>query len=221
MTRRRLAIGFFVRVAALYVLAMAPWPGLESAYGKAFVKCADYLANGVWGGGGSGIFGSDALVRVYHQDPEEHGHRDLSMILVNRMRMADPDGGTHAQSTSRHLGYMPTAVLVSLVLATPLGWIRRAWSLLWGLLLINVFVVMRFGSVLLYKFHGEEPHCVYNLGTFGTWLVETTFVLLAVVPATAYVVPLFIWMAVMFRREDWDTLVKQFEPPAPKERRTG
>lgn len=204
MQPRSRAIRFAVVVTALYALVMIPWPGLQSAYGRAFAWCAHAMVYRVWGNGP--ILGTDGLVQVRFDANGIAAGRDIMLEVANRTRLRGVDDVSRSLVSSRHLGYMPTVVLISLILATPLSWKRRGRALVWGVVFVHLFIVFRFGALILGAFCSDKAHGLYVLGPFGTRALALFVDVLAGVPATAYVVPVFIWLAVTFRREDWPRL---------------
>ncbi len=212
------AILFFAKLVGIYALLLAPWPGVEEWFSRSFSSCADYMTYGYWNRSAGdletlGIFGTDAVARVYSEyqaadpgDPatsllqkerDNSGH-DLLLVTGNISKFAFMNN----RSSSRHLGYVPGAVLLALVLASPVSWKRRAFASVAGMLLTLCFVFARFSVLMLYLFHGDKPQSVYQFEAPWDWILVHGYHLLAVVPATAYVVPLFLWGLVTFRKSD-------------------
>ncbi len=101
------------------------------------------------------------------------------------------------------MAYTPLTITLTLILATPIGWRRRAWASVLGWLLATAWTAG--GLVLLvvraYGTPGTEitmyewgPAALSVLG----FLAETA----TVSTITPYVVPLFIWVLVTLRRGD-------------------
>lgn len=215
---RKRVTQFFGSLVVLYGLAIVPWPGGEQSYARAFARCADYLASDVWKG--AGVFRSGGQVRVYaltDQEREKTPTHDLKLVC-GRMRSGQPALTEKPRTSARHLGYMPTVVTVSLILSTPLAWRRRLGALLLGLLCVHGFILIRFGLLVARIFHGEDPHCLYYLEAPWNSILVVTYYLAASVPATAYVVPIFIWVAVTFRRRDWEAFVSAARGTKPSRR---
>ncbi len=213
MVARKKVIGFFVLLIVLYTLFAWPNPTVESAYSRGFVKCAEFLMRvdrdpPTDGGPPKGVYGTDAIVWLsseYDKDRE----RDVRFLTVNRL---NGRGVENEVTSSRHVGYMPAAVFLALVLATPVRWKRRVMALILGLVLVHVFVAARLAMILVHKFHGDDSYCLFHWDSPWDTVLEVAFRLTAVVPASIYVVPLIIWIAVTFRREDWETLLSRFQP---------
>lgn len=101
------------------------------------------------------------------------------------------------------LTYTPTTITLTLILATPIPWRRRAWACVFGLLLAAAWTAG--GLVLLvvraYGTPGTDM-TIYDWGPVTLkvlgFLAETA----TVSTITPYVVPLFIWVLVTLRRGD-------------------
>ncbi len=212
MVARRKVIFFFVGLAILYTLFAWPNATVEEAYSRGFVKCAEWLMGVdrdavIDGGPPDGVYGTDAIVLLYSEYDQDPQH-DVRFLIANR---SNGRGLQNEKTSSRHLGYMPAAVFLSLVLATPIHWKRRVFALGVGWALVHVFVAARLAMILLHKFHGEEAYCLFHWERPWSVILNVTYHLTSVVPASIYVVPLIIWITVTFRREDWDSLLSRFQ----------
>ncbi|MBN2562760.1 MAG: hypothetical protein JXQ75_17695 [Phycisphaerae bacterium] len=184
---RRIA-GFFVRLLVFYGLLMVPWPGVDRVY-AAYFRAGGNLVLGSFGSEGKVLFlptGEDA--------PASH----TDAMLTNRTT------GSWRVSTypNRYLGYAPTAALVSLVLATPVPWSRRWRALLWGLLLVHGFVVVRVALPLLKEFSEDNTLRQYSLSPFWRDVLDQVILILVTSPTSVFVAPIIIWVLVTFRRGD-------------------
>lgn len=195
MRPARTLAGFFVRFLVVFVLLMVPWPGLGAAYATFFRVSGNFLFS---------TFGSDGRVRFLPvANPEKE--RDTEVVLVNRgtgaeMRLA---GGSRLQ------GYKPTAFVLALILATPIPWSRRWRAVVWGLMLVNVYVALRVGIFLLAAYSGDGAVALFTPGPvcrpvldFLLWVVVVSF-------AGWLILPLPIWALVTFRRSDWPTILEE------------
>jgi hypothetical protein len=116
-------------------------------------------------------------------------------------------GGQKLGYNSSYAGYLPTALLVSLIVSTPVTWKRRGWALVWGLLLIHLFILLRVWLLLLYEFRTGTAVGFYNFGGFARLVLRIMVEGISISPVTSCIVPVLIWMMVIFRREDYASLV--------------
>lgn len=183
MLRRKPIAGFFVRLGLLYALLIAPWPGLRAVYRDAVVSA------GGW------AFDSPAFPwRVNFVSQSEDPKNDLRVYVADRWGPARI--GIYFRS--RVLGYIPTVVLASLVLATPIAWARRARALFWGLFLIHGFIVVRLAVAIFYA----ASHPVFGESAFWQTIFARAASFFSFTAALSYIFPVIIWMAVTLRRED-------------------
>ncbi len=65
-----------------------------------------------------------------------------TLIILQNTTLTAPDGEDAARREidSRSIGWVPTALTIALVLATPIPWTRRLLALAGGLVLIHLFI---------------------------------------------------------------------------------
>jgi hypothetical protein len=197
---------FFFRLVLFYVLLMAPWPGLKDAYGGLFRAGGEFVF---------GSFGSHGRVRFLPRSPSDWTS-DTQLIAANRKT----GGEAVLHISSRHLGYVPTAFLAALVLATPISWSRRGWALLWGILLVSAFLVFVLTFLVLYAFSFDHSSALFAFSPFWRWVVGGMVRVVALAPVTWLAVPTFIWVLVVFRRTDWVGTPEQSSTKVSSSRQT-
>jgi hypothetical protein len=111
----------------------------------------------------------------------------------------------HLTFSSRNLAYLPTTLLMALILASPVGR-RRLWALLWGLFWIHVFNYLSI-AVLVVMLLGVNP----ALGVMAVppWLDKTALTLdelFLAYPGSRCAVAVLIWILATFKRDDWRLL---------------
>ncbi|MCK4660288.1 MAG: hypothetical protein KAV82_12265 [Phycisphaerae bacterium] len=186
---------FFILFVIFYGLFMAPWPGVKDAYGEYFRGGATILFSS---------FGEKDNIRFRPYQPKagEHDERDTIVTFTNSQ--------TGAVGTVRHsarlTGYIPTVVLISLILATPLPRSRKGWALLWGFLLVNAFVALRLGLVLLRDLSRDDPLCLFELSPFALKTLAWSIRAFVQSMGSYFGFPVLIWILVVFRRRDWPTI---------------
>lgn len=200
---------FFFRLVVAYGLLMAAWLLIGDAHAAAFRAGGQWLF---------GRFGSDGLVRFGRAD---RATADTEMLLTNRR---GPPGGTLPfYNNSRFIGYVPAAFLIALMVATPMRWPRRAWLLVWGLLLVHAFIALRLAVTLCYGFAEDTPIALFSPSPFWRQALDLAYEILALTPPASYVVPLLIWLALAARRSGLSALLglpdRQRRPTKPPERR--
>ena len=187
---RRIA-GFFVRLFVIYGLLAIPWPGLRLGYASLYCDV------------GNLIFGS------FMPGGSVHFHPMIPPTVKNDTNIECANLETGALVTlitgSRNSAYLPTAFLVSLVLATPVPWQRRAWALLWGLMLMTVFVASCQLVCVLYAFN-RPCLSLISVGPRWSQALETLFEAAQGDAVTWLAVAALIWVLVTFRRSDWETI---------------
>lgn len=179
-------LGFIIRLAIGYALLVVPWPGLRDIYATAFRACGNVVF---------ASFGSSGSVKFVAADYTKNKW-DCETHLYRQGR----DGYWRMGQNSRYTGYLPTITLIVLVLATPVTWSRRGTALVWGLLLVHLFVALRLAVSLVYGFRFIE---LFVYGPSINRAVDITYEVVAISTVTSHVIPALIWVLVMFRRSDW------------------
>ena len=183
MSPGKLIAGFIVRFLLLYALLMVPWPGLGAAYRAGFVSAGDWMV---------ASFRARGRVRLKAEDGEKGG----ATLYVPRA-----EGMMRVKIHTRRFGYLPTAALTSLILATPISWRRRGRALFWGLLLVNAWNALRLPLVVIYG--RTRAWSELASGELTLWQQATLAVIESTVgQGVSYIVPILIWIAVTMRRAD-------------------
>jgi hypothetical protein len=108
--------------------------------------------------------------------------------------------------SSRRGGYIYIMFVVALIVATPISVKRKLWALLWGLILIHFFIVLKL-AVRIVDIFNREPLGLFVIGPF--WEMGFYFLYFLMMNLTfGFVVSTFIWILVTFRREDWRRLIR-------------
>ncbi len=198
MPRRKKVGGFVWRLVFIYALLMAPWPGVTDAYAAIFRA------------GGNVIFHNWVSTGVVHFRPlrVSKGPADTEIIIKNRIGFGRDASGNlfefkwDATCNSRHQGYLPTIALIALILATPIAWRRRWKAMTWGLLLVHLFIALRMAVWLLRWSHADSVGALFTLSPLMSSLLQHAAYVVSVSPVTTFIVPVFIWIVVVVRRED-------------------
>jgi len=184
------AVGGFI---VIFGLLMVPWPGWNGIYGgyfralgQAAFSCPD-----------------EQRVVLFEPHPMQHGFSslDTQMTLGNRSS-TDSSGRGRADIVdldTRSLGWMPTALTMALILATPVPWRQRGWALLWGLLLIHAFILF---SLQVWIWDKSPALSLLNLSPFWQTMMDDLEYTLVTQIGASFSVPILIWILVTIRREN-------------------
>ncbi|MCK4343608.1 MAG: zinc ribbon domain-containing protein, partial [Phycisphaerae bacterium] len=201
---KRMLLLCFLLLLTFGVL-MAAWPLLSNAYTAVFHAGGNLVF---------GSFGSEGQVRFERMPADKPSSRtDTQMVLRNRTTRFE---SVHNTSV-RYLGYVPTIVIITLVLNTPIPWRRRWLALLLGFLLVQGFVAIRIVLLLLHHFSADNEVAQYSFNLFWKGVLTQTCGALVGAPPSAYVVPILIWIAVAFRRGDLVQWMNSTSKLAPAE----
>ncbi len=193
MLRVKAGVGFAVRLLLFYGLFVLPRP-LIGPYYAAFLREG---ANGLVGPAREGL-----VIRFRPMETDSRG-RDVQLLVQQ-------SGSTRFWTTpisSRMQGYLPTAEVLALILATPVPWKRRIRAAVAGMLVVHVFIALRIYSAIAYSLNTAKLGFFSDFTPFWRDVVFKIDEVLTTVPSTTFVVPVFIWIIVMFRRADLASLI--------------
>jgi len=191
---------FFVLAGVWYAALMAPWPGLESGYASVFraVGNAFFAQYWVWADGSVRFIDLRDLKPgdVAPGTPLIHDDRAKDTLMELRSRR---DLGTvgYLRASSRYSAYEPTAVLLALILATPVSWRRRCRALVLGGLILHVFIAMRLSLTLAAGgFAADKAYALFHPSPFWERVLARAEGVIADDPTVSFIVPVFIWFVV-------------------------
>jgi hypothetical protein len=102
---------------------------------------------------------------------------------------------------TRGVGWVPTAFLIALVLATPVPWRRRWAALGLGLMALHAYLLL---AVRVYIWNRSLPAPVPGAAVpVVKWIAAALEETMVTQLGPSFVVPAVIWILVAFRREDF------------------
>lgn len=178
---------FFIVALLIYAALVAPWPGVREAYRAAHNAAAN------------AVFGSWSQVARVEFAPLEGVGRTKEKDTLVTIRVHGVATNGNVEISSIRNGYLPTAELAALILATPIAWRRRLWSLLWGLIQVNGFVGLRLATMLVYYFCYPWEVRLYEPGPLPARIIVEAHELLFRAPTSTFIVPVLIWIVIAIR----------------------
>jgi hypothetical protein len=192
--RRKILIGFLCRFAVIYGLLVAPWPGWKET-------CARYLRAIAQGALARKHGQMELTFEAYSNRPQTPD--DTRVVIVNRNLMA-PDGSGPVRNLDLELGRIganSAALLLALIVSTPISWRRREWAMLVGLFLLHASIL----GLLQYLIWRESSE-IGLVALSGTMKGVMAGFGEAWVRQLNVTVPVLIWVLTCVRREEWVSL---------------
>jgi len=106
--------------------------------------------------------------------------------------------------------YLPTVLVIALIIATPMRASRKGWALLWGLILVHGFIILCLFINLLTGFNQSKDIGLVVLSPFWENILLSVHKVLVNDIGSKYIVAIFIWLIVVMRRNEWMTLAEKF-----------
>ena len=124
------------------------------------------------------------------------GVKDTLMVLWND---STPGSFGGLKTSSRMMGYAPTVVIIALFLATPTTWQRRGWGLLWGLLLVHLFIAVRLSLTIAKDgFAAEKAYALFRPSEFWFGVLKRVETVVVDNPTAYLAVCVIIWLLICF-----------------------
>ena len=126
------------------------------------------------------------------QPPGPEEEKDTLLLLQNSKTL----GQIGFQRTgSRLMGYTPTALLIALILATPIPWRRRLVTLIAGLVVVHAFVVLRMTLMVASRGFADvnEKFRLFTPSTLWTQVLNGAREVFCDNPTFHYVIPVVLW----------------------------
>ncbi|HUB65998.1 MAG TPA: hypothetical protein VL981_00775 [Candidatus Methylacidiphilales bacterium] len=193
MKFRSLILWFLARFVLIFGLLLAPWPGWNDLYGQGFRAASN------------AVFGrNEEKWMIYfeaHRETRGLAAVDSRMVIGNH-ELANESGQGPVEMVgldTRSIGWLPTALTSALILATPLPWRRRIWTLAWGLLWIHGFILF---SVAVLIWNEASAVSLIALSPFWKTVADGLQYTLLTQLGASFTVPVIVWIATAFRQED-------------------
>ncbi|HUU83238.1 MAG TPA: hypothetical protein VM243_07010 [Phycisphaerae bacterium] len=180
--------GFFLRLLLAYALLIAAWPVLRGAYSAGYRAVGNVVFQ--W-------FDPHGEVRFLPFSDAGRKMDTVAHLLNRRTGFSIPMG-----LSSRLMGYVPTAEVIALILATPLPWSRRWNALLYGLILAHALALFRVTMLVLHGFSGTHEAALYAPGPFWSTILSAAYTVIAASLGFAFATPILVWILATFRRGD-------------------
>ena len=192
MLQSKTLILFLLKALVIYALLSAPLSFYDSNYGTFYRKVA-------------GVFFSKFRETGFTKF-REWKEPAATRVNIGNYKLVRPDGTSRTaflDFNTRYLGYLPTILLISLVLASPVPWKRKTIAMVVGLTLVMLLVMFKQWIALLWLSE-ENPwlELTHFTGTGKSILAFlNSFVSVSSSSVLYFVVA--IWLLVTFRMEDF------------------
>ncbi len=189
--RTKILLLFLVKATLLYTIFILLTPVLDGIYESAYRACGTFLYGRILKTG-----------YVLYQPGKE---KQFTHISIANSLHVHPDGTTAVAKddiNTREQGYLDTILLISLVLASPVPWKRRLFSLFSGIILLSGFVMLKLWLHLLAWCEHYSFLSLLNVTEASKNLIIISHDILypMIYPSLFFVVAL--WMLFTFRKDD-------------------
>lgn len=200
------AIGlFFAKVIAFYLIGVIAWnwAGADRPYLYAFRESHTQLFRTL------NKMGSGWVV-VLAQPEKAGGAFDTDLNVLNTTNKTIGMQPLKVQ----YRGYAPTVLLCSLILATPVTWLRRCIALAIGWIVLQTWIALSVCLLVLKAYVTPGDLMLYQWGDTSRSVLSFITEVISTSTATQFAVPVLVWVLVTFRASD---AAKLLGIPAPIE----
>jgi len=117
-----------------------------------------------------------------------------------------PIANVSADFNTRYRGYIPTAFLVSLILASPLKTRRKIFSLFTGIFILTAIIMIKQWIHLLYMCEQGTWLLLYNFTPEQKERIEWWYHNFANYSGSTLIIVIAVWILVSFRKSDMEAL---------------
>jgi hypothetical protein len=192
MLRSKTLLLFLLKAILIYGLLSAPLAVYDETYGKVYRQIAGFFFS---------KFRETGVVKFREWKEPATTH-----INIGNYNLVRPDGTSktlYVDINTRYLGYLPTILIISLVLASPVSWKRKLIALPSGLILVTLLVMFKQWIALLWLCDGAPWIQLTNFAETGKKMLTLANTLISVSASTVLYFVVLIWLMVTFRVDDF------------------
>ncbi len=184
---------FALRFALIFGLLILPWPGWNDIYGNYFRGFSQLFF--------SGDEGKCAVVFSSYDGAPDSPALDTQITLANRDLLDSTGKGPmkRTELNTRSIGWVPTALTIALIVATPIRWGRRIRALAAGLILVHGFILF---SLQAWIWNNSSDLSLLKISNFWKAVADDLDYTLINQMGPSFAVPVLIWIVVTFRSHD-------------------
>lgn len=201
---------FLCRFGIFFLVLSIPWPGLNKTYGLFFRTLAQTVF--------AEQSGERELSFEATSENAKHPY-DTRVVIVNRA-LVHSDGSGPIRNLNIGFGWQSTAVLLALILASPIPWHRRGSAALLGLVCLHGFMLL---SMYFFIWTESAEIGLTSFTPFRKHVADAVREI--VVGQIGLAVPVAIWVLTTFRQNDQfkllspNALLARSEQPFPPHRK--
>ncbi len=188
-------IKFLLIFSITYVVLLLPQTGIDRKYENFFRNIGNKLF---------GNFGKEGVLML----KEEYGEGYDTRIYLSKKSLLQKNNDYKAEIfpiNSRRIGYISTAFLFALILATPLALKRKLVAMIIGLFLITLYAMLKLRVLILHFYTLTKTTGLYQLPDEKK-SIEFWSDFFARPNTPVYYVVIIVWIAVSFSKKDFQKL---------------
>ena len=192
-----------------YIFFLLPQVGFDRKYEKIFRSLGNNIYNGK---------NQEEVIFLKEVQTKEY---DTKLYLSKKSLRDKNDDykGTIFPMKVRRIGFIATAFLISLIIATPLSWKRKFLALLFGTIGMLFFAMIKLRVIMLH-FYAESKWVGLHQAPEEVKRIEFWNEIFGRSNTNSYYVAIILWFILCFGKKEWQKLNGTFSnlgvKPAPK-----
>ncbi|MCX6231290.1 MAG: hypothetical protein NTZ33_07080 [Bacteroidetes bacterium] len=191
MLKNKPLLMFLIKAILIYSLLAAPFSFYDGMYGKFYRACSQKLFH---------RFHDTGFVQFSEGKQKYNTNFNIGnykIIISNTSAQA-----TIGEINTRYRGYLPTILLISLIIASPVQWKRKFYGLIIGLVILNAYIFLKQWIDILYTSVNTSWLKLYDYNESQKKILEEVYLIFIKNFGLIWVVVVIIWMIVTFRKDD-------------------
>ena len=196
--RRKPLLLFLIKAILIYALLAAPFSFYDETYGKFYRKYGDRFFHRFHGNG----------LTIFSEGEEKFKtHVDVGNYTLVR---ADTTVDTVLSVVNtRSIGYLPTVLLISLIISSPVSWKRKLMALLLGFVLLTSFIMFQLWILIIHLCAHNKSLNLYDFSKGQKNVIDFTYNGIVVSGGFSWFIVVAIWLLVTIRKDDLMILYKK------------
>lgn len=186
---------FIVIFSITYIVLLLPQSGIDRKYENFFRNMGNKLF---------GNFGKEGVLML----KEEYGEGYDTRIYLSKKSLLDKNNDYKAEIfpiNSRRIGYISTAFLFALIVATRLTWKRKLFAIIIGLALVTAYAMLKLRVLILHFYTLTKTTGLYQ-SPDEKKSIEFWSDFFARPNTPVYYFVIIVWIAVSFSKKDFQKL---------------
>ena len=196
--QRKPILLFLLKTILIYALLAAPFSFYDEAYGKFYRTYGNKFFHRFHGNG----------LEMFSEEEEKY----LTRMAVGNYAQVRADNTVetfYRTINTRISGYLPTVLLISLVLSSPVQWKRKMLALILSFVLLSIYIIFQQWIIIFYLSAHNHSLNLYDFSEGQKNIIDFIYRGVVEMLGFSWFIVVVIWLLVTFRKDDLKVLNKR------------